>query len=175
MKLTAVLVESLDGFITRAGDSNIYDWTSAEDSQQFFSEVRRAKLVLMGLQTYLAAKPRIILSPNTLRIVLTSQPEKFAAEAVSNQLEFLRISPMDLFHQLEAKGYETGLIVGGAKTLASFLSAGLVAELKITIEPILLGAGQPLAEALPTGFKLKLTDLKQLNAKGTLLLTYDLV
>ena len=175
MKITAILVESLDGLITQGSNPNIYNWTSLEDTQQFFIKIAAANLIIMGSQTYLTAKSKIISKPGTLRIVLTSQPEKFVTETVPHQLEFINLTPEKLVLELENRGYSSALLVGGSTTLTSFLNANLVSELKITLEPIMLGSGKPLAQKLITEKKLKLKNWQKLNIQGTLILNYIVV
>jgi len=175
MKLTAILVTSLDGLISQKTPADIYTWTSPEDSQQFFDQIKAAKLIIMGSQTYLAARAKIVLTPETLRIVLTNQPEKFKADSVPNQLEFVTASPESLVSSLENRGYHKALLVGGSLTLENFLNSKLVTELRLTIEPILLGEGKSLLSKLNFDQKLKLNTWQKINSKGTLLLSYSLV
>jgi riboflavin biosynthesis pyrimidine reductase len=150
MHITAIQVQSLDGHTTRGEAVNIYDWTSTEDSQQ----------------------SKIILKPETLRVVMTAQPAQFAAETVPTQLEFSAETPVALIERLERAGYTEALFVGGPNLLASFLGQKLISQLVVTIEPLVFGAGYPLVEELPASQSLQLTDFQQLNQRGTLLVTY---
>lgn len=175
MNITAILVESLDGLITQGSSTNIYNWTSAEDSQRFFAKIAVADLIIMGSQTYLTNKAKIILKPNTLRIVLTSQPEKFESEIVPNQLEFINSSPLELVLELEKRGYSNALLVGGRTTLTKFLDVNLVTELEITLEPVLLGSGKSLVKKLISEKKLLLKNWQKINSQGTLVLSYSVV
>ena len=96
-------------------------------------------------------------------------------ETVPHQLEFINLTPEKLVLELENRGYSSALLVGGSTTLTSFLNANLVSELKITLEPIMLGSGKPLVQKLITEKKLKLKNWQKLNTQGTLILNYIVV
>ena len=59
MKVIMVAVSSINGKITKGKDPNIYSWTSKEDSNFFFSLIKKHNLIVMGSKTYEAAR-RII-------------------------------------------------------------------------------------------------------------------
>ena len=78
MKVTMVLVSSLNGKITRNDDTNINLWTSKEDAK-FFSLLRdKHKLIVMGRKTYTSIHDKIKLQPDKLRVVLTKNPAKYS-------------------------------------------------------------------------------------------------
>lgn len=49
----------------------------------------------------------------------------------------------DLLQQLRARGYSRILVEGGGVTVSSFLEAGLLDRLHITVAPLLIGQGRP--------------------------------
>ncbi len=49
----------------------------------------------------------------------------------------------DLLQQLRARGYSRILVEGGGVTVSSFLEAGLLDRLHITVAPLLIGRGRP--------------------------------
>lgn len=175
LSLTALMVMSADGRVTRGASGDIYSWTSPEDQQQFFAQVAAAQLIIMGARTYEQARSYIKLTPNTLRVVLTHNPEQFADQAVPHQLEFSALAPAALAPSLAARGYARGLLVGGPTTIGAFLRDDLVDELLLTIEPHLFGDGQPLVHDTKQPVlhaSARLLSSEQLNDRGTLLLRY---
>src|SRR3989344_2196841 len=160
MKVIALIVQSINGRITKGSDEKVYQWTSGEDKEH------------LKKMTYKAFKKYIQLSPNTLRMVMTSQPEKYKDDIVIGQLEFVNKSPKELVEKYEKKGYKELLLLGGSKIYSSFLEAGLLNELLITIEPVLFGTGTPFIES-HKHVSLKLVSIEKLNDKGTLLLKYS--
>jgi len=172
MKVIALIVQSINGRITKGSDEKVYQWTSGEDKEHLKQMTSKASLIVMGSTTYEAFKKYIQLSPNTLRMVMTSQPEKYKDDIVIGQLEFVNKSPKELVEKYEKKGYKELLLLGGSKIYSSFLEAGLLNELLITIEPVLFGTGTPFIES-HKHVSLKLVSIEKLNDKGTLLLKYS--
>src|SRR3989344_4237828 len=135
MKVTMVLVSSLNGKITRNDDTNINLWTSKEDAK-FFSLLRdKHKLIIMGRKTYTSIYDKIKLQPDKLRIVLTKTPAKYSNHAKSGMLEFTNEHPTKLLKRLEPKGYKNCLLVGGGEVARLFLQSSLIDEIYLTIEP----------------------------------------
>src|SRR3989344_543184 len=109
MKVILAAVTSTNGKLTRGDDPDIYKWTSKEDQEQFFKLLEQAGLIVMGSSTYESAKdmirkslkPQISqITPKTLRIILTSNPEKYKDEEIPGQLEFKNETPLQLINQL---------------------------------------------------------------------------
>lgn len=174
MHVTMVMVASADGKTTQGDDPNIYRWTSAEDSQLFFSLIDQYRLIVMGSQTYQSVKPMIKLRPDKLRVVMTQRPEEFAGKTVPGSLEFSSEPPPELVTRLESVGYTELLLVGGSRINGAFLAANLVDELQLTIEPMLFGSGKNLVEGVDIEQKLTLVRQAQLNQRGTLQLIYQI-
>lgn len=168
MHVTAADVISLNGNITQ-GDDDV-SWASAEDWQHFLGLVRRHKVLVMGSGTYEAIRPEP--DPERLRVVLTSRPDNYADVAEPGSLEFKNETPEDLVSRLGDAGCERLLLVGG-RVSTRFLAAGLVDELYITIEPLLLGYGKKLFEDLEESVRLRLLSCRKLNDSGTLLMHYQ--
>ena len=175
MKIAVVLVTSLDGKITRESEGPSH-WASPEDQSHYFSLIKESALVVMGRRTYESAKSFIQrrLTPQTLRIVLTTSPEQFQSDQVSGQIEFSNESAEQLVTRLEHKGYTEMVVVGGSHVNSLFLNAGLVTDIWMTVEPYIFGAGiNMLAQSLTAKAQMKLENVKKLNEQGTLLLHYS--
>src|SRR3989344_805162 len=168
MKVIMVAVSSLNGKITKGKDSNIYSWTSKEDSKLFFSLIKKHNLIVMGSKTYEAARKIIKHKKNKLRVVLTRNPEKYLTEAKRGMLEFTDENPQKLVNRMKNKGYKKMLVVGGGLTNALFLKSKLVNEVYLTIEPRLFGVGTNLLNEKNIDVQLRLTSIMKLNKQGTL-------
>ena len=169
-----VIVASVNGKITN-GNPNIYSWTSKEDSVHFYSLINNHNLIVMGRKTFEAAKGKIMLTPDKLRIVLTKNPANYNKKSVPGQLEFSNEAPTKLINHLKKLGYSKLLLVGGSKINGLFLKNELVNEIYLTIEPKLFGKGNELLETVNLEQDLKLLNFKKLNNKGTLLLHYKVI
>ena len=78
MKVTMVMLSSVDGKTTQGNNKNVYVWSSKEDQKHFFSINQKNNLIVMGRATYEASKPVIKLEKGKLRIVLTRSPNKYS-------------------------------------------------------------------------------------------------
>lgn len=174
MKVVAIAVISINGKITRGKDSNIYSWTSKEDSDFFFSKISTSKLIVMGSSTYEAARNRIKPEKGRLRIVLTRTPRKYSKDKVEGSLEFLSKKPTDLVSSIQKQGYREMLLVGGSAVYSSFLKENLIDEIYLTIEPLVFGDGKPLFAKGSFAADLSLIGVKRLNHQGSLLLKYKI-
>ena len=172
MKVIMIAVSSLNGKITKGRDPNIYSWTSKEDTSIFLSEIEKHDLIVMGNKTYKAAKSKIKLKKDKLRVVLTRTPEKYASQTKKGTLEFTSESPKQLVKRFGKYGYKKMLVVGGSSINSLFLKSSLVDELYLTIEPLIFGKGTPLIDGPGIDINLKLVSCEKLNSPGTLLLKY---
>lgn len=174
MNVILVMVQSINGNITRGDDPNIYTWTSKEDADFFFSKLHESKLIVMGSSTYEAARTKIHAKKGQLRIIITRNPDKYSKEKVDGQIEFLNTSPSNLINQMTQKGYDELLLVGGGEVNKLFLENVLVNEIYLTVEPKIFGNGKKVFAAGEYEIDLELVDVKKLNEKGTLLLHYKI-
>lgn len=172
MKVTMVLVASLNGKITKGDEPNIHSWASKEDFK-FFSSLRdKYNLIIMGRKTYETVRDEIELTPKRLRIVLTKEPSKYVRDVVNESLEFTKEDPKELLRRLSSKGYKNALIVGGSEINSLFLKSDLVDELYVTIEPKVFGSGKPLFAEGEFESIFKLIRVEKLNKRGTINLKY---
>lgn len=173
MKVTVIMVATINGKITRGDTTDIYSWTSKEDQDYFFTFIQKYPLVVMGSGTYEAIRKNIKPQSTRKRLILTSDPKRYQHEEIKGEIEFTNDPPQDLITRLEKEGYKEMLLLGGGKTNKSFFEAGLVNELFLTIEPRLFGKGKSLISDGQYELKLSLLSQRLLNDSGTLLLHYE--
>ncbi|HKU18690.1 MAG TPA: dihydrofolate reductase family protein [Candidatus Saccharimonadales bacterium] len=171
MRIIIPVVLSADGKMSKGDNGNAHTWASKEDAQYFDRLRAEHWLLIMGRDTYETVRPKP--EPDRLRVVLTSTPEAYTADAVPGQLEFVQSSPVELVRQLAARGYDEALLLGGRRVHSDFLVAGLIDELHITIEPVLFGSGLSLLADQLVDIPLRLAETMRLNSRGTLLLRYE--
>ena len=184
MKIIMIAVISANGKLTRSTrsvrsgqareESNIYLWTSKEDQKFFASMLRKHSLIIMGSNTYKAAKSELKLSKDKLRIVMTRDPKKYVMDQVPGQLEFSNETPKELVNRL-SHIYKILLLVGGSEIFSLFFEAKLIDEAFLTIEPIVFGRGKNVLAEGDFGSTLKLLSIKKFNKKGTILLKYKVL
>ena len=172
MKVVAIMVSSINGRVTDGSSSDIHSWTSVEDQRLFAKTLKKEKLIVMGSKTYEAGKKYRRVYPHQRRVVLTRTPQRYAKEAVLGAIEFTDRTPRQIVANTTKQGFARMLLVGGPQTNRGFFAAGLVDELWLTIEPVILGDGVPLIREGAWKKKFTLIASKKLNRRGTLLLTY---
>jgi riboflavin biosynthesis pyrimidine reductase len=64
---------------------------------------------------------------------------------------------------LDRRGFETAILAGGARTYRTFIDAGLVDELWLTLEPLAFGEGISLLGDSPLHLRLHLIQSDMLN------------
>jgi len=175
MEVILAYVSSADGFLTDSASRQPNEWASAEDQRHFQELSTASGVVIIGSNTYDAHKRMLKPSPDIKRIVMTRDPEKYAANQVMGKLEFTSDSPQEVIAKLQAHEYKHVLLAGGPKLYQQFFAAHLITDLEITIEPLLFGAGVSAATGIPSNIKLKLVDSYLLNNAGTLLVKYKVL
>ncbi len=173
MKIILLDVMSLDGKLTRWKAGNIYKWSSPEDYEHFSKVRDKNNLLVMGSGTFKAVRP--MPEKERLRIVMTTQPEKYKKFMVAGQLEFWNEKPKELVRRLDKLKYEQMLLVGGKRIATAFLREHLVNELWLTIEPRIFGQGEALVGAEKMDVALELLQFERLNKQGTILLKYKVL
>ena len=159
---------SLDGRIT-AGKKEGSEWTSKADKKFFFDELDKCDAVIMGRKTFEAIK-----RPLTFRnrVVFTHSsviPAKAGIQICFNG------SARQLLHLLKKQYWTRIAVVGGTSIYDWFLKRNLVDEIYLTLEPIVFGAGKPLTNLpLKKPRRFRLTSIKRLNRRGTLVLHYKI-
>ncbi len=174
MKIICVMVSSVDGKTTAGTTAGVNAWNSSEDQEFFKAVIQQSPVVIMGRRTFAAARNLIKPSSKPLRIVITRQPQNWTHELIPGQLEFSAETPSALVRRLELAGYEQAILVGGSQLNASFLEAGLISELWLTREPVILGEGLPLIDD-QLQQRLTLLSVERFNSRGTLLTKYALL
>lgn len=160
IRASVYIATSLDGFISRVDGS--LDWLETANAMVPLGEdcgyaafMQTIDTLVMGRNTFeqvLTFDPWPY--PDHKVIVLTSRPLTLPL-ALASKVSVMADSPRHLVDQLAARGAQH-LYIDGGQTIQSFLSAGLINQITITVIPILLGAGRPLFGPLGHDQKLRL-------------------
>jgi dihydrofolate reductase len=149
MKVILYCAISLDGFIAKTdGDS---DWVT--DTGAFEKEIQRCRGYIVGGSTFRQYLNEIYPIDNVLNIVLSKNSAAIKGCSVANKPE----RAIDI---AQAAGLKEVVVVGGSETWQAFYDAGLVNEIILDIEPIMLGKGLPFLIAQQ---KLKLLSVRKLS------------
>jgi dihydrofolate reductase len=77
--------------------------------------------------------------------------------STSRTIQLVRGGPQDALVLATARGHGS-LYIDGGRTIQSFLAAGLISEMTITVIPILLGSGRSLFGPLAADIELQLVS-----------------
>ncbi|WP_412564107.1 dihydrofolate reductase family protein [Thalassobius sp. MITS945101] len=153
------IATSLDGFVAR--DDHTLDWLMkqpqpADDDGGYAAHMAEMDGLVMGAGSFRTVlgfgqwpyeKPVVVMS--------RSLAEADIPEDLRDKVRLSRLSPRDLMQDLFAQGWKRAYVDGG-QLVQSFLRDGLIAEMKITLIPILLGSGIRLFGPLEADIDLEL-------------------
>jgi dihydrofolate reductase len=164
MKISLIAAVSVDGRIA-AYPGHKSDWTSKEDKEFLHHMLDENDCVVVGRTTYeLAREPlskrncvvfsRSKIDERTGLVFMDPQKRKFEAYARDKQ-------------------YHSIAVLGGTGVYTYFLTARLLTDLYITIEPVVFGRGLPLFEAEKFDMKrFRLVSTRMLNQEGSIVVHY---
>ena len=180
------MMVSLDEFIEDA-DKNI-DWHIWDDEMskymlRFFDKVDR---ILLGRVTYQmmtnfwptsladAEDPAIAERMNSIPKIVFSKTLDNATWADWGNVTLVKNNIKEEMTAIKHQPGKDLVIFGGANLAASFFHEGLIDELQIIVNPVVLGSGTPLFQRLKNPLKLDLIKSKSM-ACGNVILNYKLV
>lgn len=161
-KCSVFIATSLDGFISRPDGS--IDWLNEAGAGGAPGED-------YGYERFMSSIDALVMGRNTFEQVLTFDGWPYGDTpmvVVSRTMHSLPAgapstvtlsddSPEQVVADLVAKSLPN-LSIDGGLTIQSFLAAGLIDEVTITVIPILLGTGKPLFGPLPADVTLDLVS-----------------
>lgn len=161
MKVILLMAVTADGMIAK--DSNdLVNWTGKADKKYFVQVTRKAGVMIMGSKTFDTIGKVL---PGRKNIVMT-RDEKRISE--NKDLIFTSQTPKEILKDLQAKGFSSVALIGGAIVNTLFIKENLIDEIHITIVPIFFGQGLSLfRESLE--MHLELMDVIKINASHVLL------
>jgi dihydrofolate reductase len=160
MKVIIYMGISINGYIAKEdGDS---EWTSEEDLKGFYSHSKSAGNIILGRNTFQSAMDYGYFPfPDALNVVMTHKPLK---NEWGDKVLVTDQPPQWVLTKLEELGFKEAFIAGGGKLNSSFLKEGLVDEIYLDVEPLLLGKGIPVFAPEDLEIELELLESKNLNS-----------
>ena len=157
MKTTLYMAISIDGCITRGNDDS--DWVSETDWEEFNKQIAACDAVIMGRKTMeqfgedfpIPGPANVVLSHSDSLESNTENPIYFSGEVA------------DLVKELQDKGMEKLLLIGGADTNKQFLEANLIDEVILSVHPLAIGQGLHLFGDGNLDIGLQLLESKAIN------------
>lgn len=155
-----MMAMSLDGFVARPDHS--LDWLNKQATQGedhgFAAFQDRMDVIVMGSGSF-----RTVVGfeewPYTIPCIVMSRTmtDEDVPVELRGKVEVSKLEPKALMDSLQKRGLKRAYVDGGA-VIRSFIQAGLIEDMKISIVPILLGEGIRIFGANDTDIDLKLVS-----------------
>jgi dihydrofolate reductase len=163
------LASSLDGYIARLDGS--LDWIAALDDDgtaSMMAFVSTIDTVLIGRKTYdMARATRQPFDKRKKNFVFSrTLPAGWRGE-----VEVVAEDPVELVERLKQRPGNDIWLFGGYELNAIFLKANAVDEVRLAVQPVLLGRGIPLFPSMQQETQLRLVDSKALP-NGVVTMSY---
>ena len=170
LKITILMAMSLNGIISRKETESVIAWTSPEDKNMLYENIKSSYVLIMGRKSFQPVYKKLTAAPI---YVMTNDINLLNKE--KTQVIYTNAKPCKLSEFLSKQGLKNALLLGGVKTNIEFLQQGLVSEIKITIEPHLFSVGMTFITNSVLDKNLELMSVKQANAKSSLFLCYKVI
>ena len=164
MNCFIIAAMSADGYIAKDPSLPSTVWTGKEDKKRFVELSKRARVVIMGQNTWKTLGGRPL--KDRLNIVYSHERLADMPEAV----EITSKTPTELLKTWKAVVSPKQPFAAARRYYTMFMKSGLVNKLYLTIEPIVFGNGVRLFKE-EMDFKLKLMNSTQ-TENSALLLEY---
>lgn len=159
-----------NGYIAKADGNS--EWTSEEDLKGFYETSKKVGNIIMGKNTHqYLVKQGFFPFPDALNLVVSHEKIE---NTWGDKVIFTDKAPKEILNILQEKGFETAFLAGGGQLNASFMKEGLVDEIYLDVEPLLLGKGIKLFADADFEYELELLEHKKLN-DNTLQLHYKVI
>ena len=163
-----LVAASLDGFI--AGPNGEADWIENDPEVDFAAIWVQFDTVLTGRRTYAAALQRLgekaFAGVAIVVFSRTLKPQDHPAVTIVPELK------ADSIQTLKRQSGKDLWLMGGGSLFRSFLDAGCIDIVEVSVIPVVLGDGVPLLPPPYTPKKLKLRS-HQVYRSGRVSLTYE--
>ena len=167
MSIYLYAVMTLDGKIA-LNSSDPIQWSSAEDKEFVKQEAQGFELAFVGRKTYEIAS---MFLENKINVVFTR-----AVSELTQISEVLFHAPLEGFDApafMRAHGISRATVLGGSYIYSYFVQQDWVDHIYLTLEPLTFGQGVPWLSERDARRDYRLSDMRRLNDRGTLLLHYE--
>ncbi|MDW7691446.1 dihydrofolate reductase family protein [Flammeovirgaceae bacterium SG7u.111] len=165
---------SLDGFIARL-DEDISGFVQGGNGvEKYMNDLKDFDTVIMGRKTYefgykYGLQPGQPAYPHMKHYIFST------SLSFENQYEQVQVCPLDLkiIKDLKAEGGSPIYLCGGGEFAGWLLENQLIDQLKVKLNPLLIGEGIPLFGSSKKQYKLELLE-GQAYENGLQILTYEI-
>lgn len=170
MKVTMYPAISLDGFVAKPD----YDdsWISDEDNDRYEQKVIECGCLLVGRKTYELFQDWFDNFGNGRVIVFVCTTDSKYKD--KEKVKFVQGSAKEIINKIEKYGFDELIVCGGGEINGLIAKAGLVDEIIVSVQPIVLGAGIPLFGSYKPELELEVISYNE-DIKGIIQNHYKVV
>ena len=174
VKIIAIAATSLDGYITKHNEEG-NAFTSPEDKRYFTEALKLFDSSILSSKIFEVMKDHILntLTVDRIRVILTRHPNRYKKYESKDALVFRKPEPEAVVAKLQSVGRRKCALLGGKTVYSQFLTAGMIDEFWITLEPKIFGYGTSMFEG-QFEQNLSLMHVEELNS-GVLVLKYRVI
>lgn len=155
MKVILWMAISVNGIIARENGEE--DFLSHDNWIEFAKKTNQVGSLVWGRKTYQAVRTwdkQYLEDLKKVRKIILSKKPNLELEEGFTQAH----SPKEALEILSKEGFKEVVLTGGSNNNSSFVKEGLIDEIILNVEPVIIGKGLPLFA--PENFDLKLKLLK---------------
>lgn len=176
-KIILDLAVTLDGFIE--GENGEVDWCIMDPEMEFTNFLNQIDTILYGRKSYDLwgqYTPTTEVADDEKEMwELVHSKEKYVfsrtQKGPDNKAIFINENLREEVKKLKSKPGKDIWLYGGASLITTFIDLGLVDEYRLSVHPVVLGAGKPLFTDIKQRLDLKLVHTRTFSS-GVVQLTY---
>lgn len=161
MKLTLWMTTSVNGFIARP--NNEEDYISHDSWLTWIKYLRQTGCVIWGRKTDEVVQtwgPDYQKDLDGIKVVVVSSNPNYQSTGNSEVVN----SPSNALKLLKKQGFTEAALTGGAKLNTAFANLGLIDDIIVNLEPVIIGQGIPLFVPDFPDLRLQLVTTTKLTA-----------
>lgn len=171
------LAVSLDGFIE--GINGETDWCIMDEDMDFTKFLNSVDTILFGRKSYelwgkyIPADGTSDMEREMWKLVLSKKKYVFSKTLtkIDNNVIIINDNIAEEVNELKKEPGKDIWLYGGASLITTFMNLGLVDEYRLSVHPVILGAGKPLFVDIKQRQELKLVDTRRFSS-GVVQLCY---
>ncbi len=177
-KVILDLAVTLDGFIE--GPNGEVDWCIMDEEMGFHRFLSEIDTILYGRKSYdlwgeyIPSDTAPECEKQIWALVHSKKKIVFSATRaeIGGPVQYITHNIEEEIKKLKQKSGKDMWLYGGASLISAFINLGLVDEFRLSVHPVILGAGKPLFEGLQKKTGLKLKDVRAYSS-GVVQLQYQ--
>lgn len=184
-KMFVFMMVSLDGYME--GPGHDLSWHHVDEEFNIFAaqQMEKADTIVFGRSTYqlmesfwpskagLEGDPEVAsLMNNTPKVVVSRTLEKVSETDIWKNITLVQENVSEKIQKLKKRGGKDIIVLGSNNLCVTLLKEGLLDEMRLMVNPVVIGSGTPLFQGIKEKVNFQLTSSRNFK-NGNILLTYQ--